>query len=73
MKVSKITFGDPSFRMLKNITINIADRITVIAGHNGIGKSTILGLIANGSEIKKKDGETLFIVVPFVWTGLSPC
>jgi len=46
--------------MLKNITINIADRITVIAGHNGIGKSTILGLIANGSEIKKKDGETLF-------------
>lgn len=26
----------------------ITDRITVIGGNNGIGKSTILGLIANG-------------------------
>ncbi|WP_371069601.1 AAA family ATPase [Sediminibacillus sp. JSM 1682029] len=41
------------FRKLKNIRIEIAERITVIAGHNGIGKSTILGLIANGSELKK--------------------
>jgi AAA15 family ATPase/GTPase len=39
------------FRKLKDITIKVADRITVIAGHNGIGKSTILGLIANGSEL----------------------
>lgn len=30
----------------------MADRITLIAGHNGIGKSTILGLIANGSGIR---------------------
>ncbi|WP_181350520.1 AAA family ATPase [Thalassobacillus sp. CUG 92003] len=41
------------FRKLKDISINVAERITVIAGHNGIGKSTILGLIANGSELKK--------------------
>ncbi|NEY20530.1 AAA family ATPase [Bacillus ginsengihumi] len=40
------------FRKLRNIKINIGERITVIAGHNGIGKSTILGLIANGSELK---------------------
>ncbi|RPF50304.1 AAA family ATPase [Aquisalibacillus elongatus] len=40
------------FRKLKEIDIEIADRITVIAGHNGIGKSTLLGLIANGSELK---------------------
>lgn len=40
------------FRKLKDIRIDIGERITVIAGHNGIGKSTILGLIANGSELK---------------------
>lgn len=40
------------FRKLRDINIDIASRITVIAGHNGIGKSTILGLIANGSELK---------------------
>lgn len=40
------------FRKLKDINFDIAKRITVIAGHNGIGKSTILGLIANGSELK---------------------
>src|SRR5690554_1766910 len=40
------------FRKLRNISINIANRVTVLAGHNGIGKSTILGLIANGSELK---------------------
>lgn len=41
---------DLGFRNLVDLTIDIAPRITVIAGHNGIGKSTILGLIANGSE-----------------------
>lgn len=40
------------FRKLKEIKFDIAERITVIAGHNGIGKSSILGLIANGSELK---------------------
>lgn len=60
MKIKQIVFGDQEFRMLGNMTLEIADRITVIAGHNGIGKSTILGLIANGSEIKKNQGTTLF-------------
>lgn len=40
------------FRKLIDVDIDIASRITVIAGHNGIGKSTILGLISNGSELK---------------------
>lgn len=40
------------FRKLNDITIDIAKRITIIAGHNGVGKSTILGLIANGSELR---------------------
>ena len=60
MKIKHIIFGNPPFRMLKDMNISLASRITVIAGHNGIGKSTILGLIANGSEIKKTQGTTLF-------------
>ena len=60
MKIKQIVFGSQAFRMLSNMKLEIADRITVIAGHNGIGKSTILGLIANGSEIKKNQGTTLF-------------
>ncbi|GGA31402.1 ATP-binding protein [Psychrobacillus lasiicapitis] len=39
------------FRKLKEMHINVAKRITIISGHNGVGKSTILGLIANGSEL----------------------
>ena len=53
-------FGDPPFRMLGKMKIEISDRITAIAGHNGVGKSTILGLIANGSEIKRSQGATMF-------------
>lgn len=51
--LKKIEFDSIGFRNLKDITIDFAPRLTVIAGHNGIGKSTILGLIANGSELKK--------------------
>lgn len=51
--LKKIEFDSIGFRNLKDISINFASRLTIIAGHNGIGKSTILGLIANGSELKK--------------------
>lgn len=50
MKLKKVIFNESGFRNLQDLTIDIADSITVIAGHNGIGKSTILGLIANASE-----------------------
>ena len=59
MKIKSISFGDIPFRMFRNLTINISERLTVIAGHNGIGKSTLLGLIANGSELKSSEGKTL--------------
>lgn len=51
IKLKSITFGDVPFRKLKSITIEIAPAITIIAGHNGIGKSTILGLLANSSGL----------------------
>ncbi|WP_171481100.1 AAA family ATPase [Acinetobacter oleivorans] len=50
--LKKIDFDSIGFRNLKDISITLPSRLTVIAGHNGIGKSTILGLIANGSELK---------------------
>lgn len=52
MKITAIQFNNVGFRNLKNLSIALSPRITIIAGHNGIGKSTILGLIANGSELK---------------------
>ncbi|WP_335951266.1 ATP-binding protein [Acinetobacter beijerinckii] len=53
MKLKCVRFTNNGFRKLVNVEIEISPRITVISGHNGIGKSTILGLIANGSEGKR--------------------
>lgn len=47
IKVASINFGTPPFRKLENLTLNFAERLTLIAGHNGIGKSTILALTTN--------------------------
>ncbi|MCK4107927.1 AAA family ATPase [Acinetobacter radioresistens] len=41
------------FRGLKNIEINIAERLTVICGKNGTSKSTILGMIAQIFNFEK--------------------
>lgn len=49
--LKKLTISEPPFRKLKKIEIEFAPRITLIAGHNGIGKSTILALVANGSGL----------------------
>jgi energy-coupling factor transporter ATP-binding protein EcfA2 len=55
--VKNISFGKIPFRKLKNVSIDLASRITLIAGHNGIGKSTILGLLAHSSGLTKKSAE----------------
>ena len=46
------------FRQFNNMEISLGKRLTVIAGRNSTGKSTILGILANSGELKKKDGTT---------------
>jgi predicted ATPase len=55
-RVLTLEFGDPPFRKLGGLTLEFADRLTLIAGHNGIGKSTILGLVANTFGLTKEGG-----------------
>lgn len=56
IKVKSLEFGTPPFRKLGKLKIEFADRLTLIAGHNGIGKSTILGLVANTFGNADKSG-----------------
>lgn len=53
IKIHSIKFDEIGFRKLSDLNIPISPRITIVAGHNGIGKSSILGLLANGSSDKK--------------------
>lgn len=65
VKVKSLTFGKPPFRKLGNFDIQFADRLTLIAGHNGIGKSTILGLVANTFGITERSGPKTYLGDPF--------
>lgn len=47
-----------NFRILKNKTIDLGKYITVFSGWNATGKSTLLALLANSSELKVTDGRT---------------
>lgn len=60
IKVKSIEFKSDQFRKLKNLKINFADRINLIAGHNGIGKSTILGLVTNTFGMARSKHSTYF-------------
>lgn len=60
IKLSEVKFDNLGIRKLKNFRIPITERITLIAGHNAIGKSTILGIIANSSGIKSADYKSFF-------------
>lgn len=53
IKIQTVKFDQPPFRKLGSIKINLAPRVTLIAGRNGVGKSTILALIAGGSGITR--------------------
>lgn len=49
-----------NFRAFKGeYTFKFGPNINCISGHNGIGKSTILALLSNCGELKKKDGTQL--------------
>ncbi|HGN2917723.1 AAA family ATPase [Pseudomonas aeruginosa] len=63
--LKKLIIDKPPFRKLKEIEISFADRLTLIAGHNGIGKSTILALIANGSGLRTRKHRT-YLGRPFL-------
>ena len=54
----KIEIND--FRLFQRQTILLGKYLTVLSGRNSTGKSTILGMIANSGEIKKKSGVTYF-------------
>jgi len=47
-----------NFRLFQNQTIFLGRYLTVLSGRNSTGKSTLLGMIANSGELKKKDGIT---------------
>jgi len=61
IKVKSVAFGQKPFRKLREIDIQFADRLTVIAGHNGIGKSTILGLVANTFGLTGTSGPKTYL------------
>lgn len=65
VQVKSLTFGKPPFRKLGNISIEFADRLTLIAGHNGIGKSTILGLVANTFGMTGRGSPKSYFGEPF--------
>jgi len=46
------------FRILKDKTFQLGKYITMFAGGNATGKSTVLALLANSSELKKDVGKT---------------
>lgn len=46
------------FRLFKDQKMLLGKYLTILSGRNSTGKSTILGMIANSGELKKKDGVT---------------
>lgn len=55
MYISKLKVHD--FRAFQDpFEIQLSKNITAISGLNGIGKSTLLAILTNTSELKKKDG-----------------
>lgn len=60
MKALRLYIDD--FRQFKDCEVIIGNKITAIAGNNGTGKSTILGLLANSSSL---GGYRTYIGKPF--------
>jgi ABC-type taurine transport system ATPase subunit len=54
MKVKKIKIE--KFRHLQNVNVSVGNLVTAIAGQNGTGKSSILGLTGHIFSFREKDG-----------------
>ncbi|MDT2673731.1 AAA family ATPase [Enterococcus dongliensis] len=52
IKLKKVSIDD--FRNLTDLRFDIGSRITVLSGHNGVGKSSLLSLIASTTGTNKK-------------------
>lgn len=48
-----------AFKGDEDYTFDFGPYVNCISGHNGIGKSTILAILSNCGELKKKDGSQL--------------
>lgn len=53
IKLESVKFEQPPFRKLGSLEIKLAPRVTLIAGRNGVGKSTVLALIAGASGLTR--------------------
>ena len=53
MKIKKLTIE--KFRHMEDVEIEFGDRLTVISGQNGTGKSTILGMVGQVFDYKGKE------------------
>ena len=61
IKATKIEFKPRfPFRKFKNLNIPLAPRITLLCGHNGVGKSTILGLLSSLSGLTQVSEKSYF-------------
>jgi predicted ATP-dependent endonuclease of OLD family len=56
-KIEKIHIH--KFRLYEDVEIKLGDKITVIAGHNATGKSTLLSLLGHCAELKGADKKPL--------------
>lgn len=57
MRVDKIEIK--GFRVFEDVTFELGKHLTCIAGHNGVGKSTLLAILSNIGELKKSEGTHL--------------
>jgi predicted ATP-dependent endonuclease of OLD family len=48
-----------NFRCFNDVSIKLGSKVTVIAGHNATGKSTILALLGHCAELKVKAGRPI--------------
>jgi predicted ATP-dependent endonuclease of OLD family len=57
LKIESIDIHD--FRCFKDVSIKLGSKVTVIAGHNATGKSTILALLGHCAELKVSAGRPI--------------